>query len=78
MSIEQLKRYFERMIDEDPLYFDPYLLLFELLMKENKLNQARNVLRDGFRRVMERIVDKDGKWPRLMEWAFIENHTSLE
>lgn len=43
LSPEQLKRSLKRLIEEDPFFFDPYLILADILYNEGRDNQARDL-----------------------------------
>lgn len=73
LSLEQLKRSLKRLIDEDPLFFDSYLILADIFYDEGRFNQAKDLLQRAFKKAMMKIVNKEGKWPKIMEWGWVEN-----
>ncbi|TKJ22220.1 MAG: hypothetical protein CEE42_13080 [Promethearchaeota archaeon Loki_b31] len=73
LSPQQLKRNLKRLIDEDPLFFDSYLILADIFYDEGKYNQAKDLLQRAFQKAMMKIVNKEGKWPKIMEWGWVEN-----
>jgi len=73
LSHEQLKRSLKRLIDEDPFFFDSYLILADILYAEGRDNQAKDLLQRAFQKAMMKIVNKEGKWPKIMEWGWVEN-----
>ena len=48
LSPQQLKRNLKRLIDEDPLFFDSYLILADIFYDEGKYNQAKDLLQRDF------------------------------
>jgi len=72
-SSEQLKKSMKRLIAEDPFFFDSYLILADVLFDEGKDLQAKNILREAFRKAMMRIVNKDGAtiWVELKVKLFL-------
>ena len=73
LSPEQLKRSLKRLIDEDPFFFDSYLALVDIFCDEGRFNQARDLLQRAFQKAMMKIVNKEGKWPKIMGWGWLEN-----
>jgi len=73
LSPGQLKRSLKRLINEDPFFFDPYLILAEIFYNEGKHNQGKDLLQKAFQNAMMKIVNKEGKWPKIMEWGWLEN-----
>jgi len=73
LSHEQLKRSLKRLIDEDPFFFDSYLILADIFYDEGRDNQAKDLLQRAFQKAMMKIVNKEGKWPKIMEWGWVEN-----
>ena len=61
------------MIKKDPDFLDTYLLLYSILQKENKLEEAELVLDDAYNRAINLIMDKNGNWPDVLEWGWMEN-----
>lgn len=73
LSYEQLKRSLKRLINEDPFFFDSYLILADIFYAEGRNNQAKDLLQRAFQKAMMKIVNKEGKWPKIMEWGWVEN-----
>jgi tetratricopeptide (TPR) repeat protein len=61
------------LIEKEPDFFDPYLLLYQILNYEEKQQEAEKFLNTAYERALKKIVDKDGNWPDIMEWGWIEN-----
>ncbi len=73
LSPLSLKRGLRKLIDEDPQFLDPYLDLADIFYEEEKFNQAKDLFKKAFQIAMKKIVNKEGKWPKLMEWGWLEN-----
>ncbi|MEK7161735.1 MAG: hypothetical protein AAB729_03535 [Patescibacteria group bacterium] len=70
---KKLKTEMRRLIEEDPIFFDPYITLADLLLDEEKNEEAKHLIRDAYQKAMLLIVDKDGNWPKEMAWGWLEN-----
>ena len=70
---EYFKNQLRYFIETDPEFFDPYHKLVDLLLVENKPDEAKQLLQKGFECIMQKIVDKEGNWPKKMPWAWLEN-----
>ena len=72
-----LKKELWRLIDQDPLFFDPYLALAKILLEEGKPRIAHGLIHGAYERAIPLIADKEGNWPRKMEWGVLENRHIL-
>lgn len=63
----------EKLIGKDPDFYDPYLVLKDILISEGSLKKARLLLFNAYEKAAKRIVDKNGSFPKLMEWGWLEN-----
>lgn len=70
---KRLRKEMEKLIAIDPLFFDPYLVVANILRDEGKEKEAKNMLRAAYEKAMQRIVDKDGNWPEVINWGWLEN-----
>ena len=61
------------LISEDPYFFDPYTIAYELYLDEGKEQEANRILDAGYNLALKRIVDKDGNFPDVLEWGWLEN-----
>lgn len=68
-----IKKQLKQLIEKDPYYFESYLFLYEILQDEGNLLEAEKVLNKAYIKTLELIKDKDGNWPDLLEWGWIEN-----
>jgi len=73
VDVEQIKNELKALIKRDPDYFDPYLLLYEILLKEGKRREAEEILNEAYKRAIEIITDEKGNWPDVMLWSWLEN-----
>ena len=70
---KKLKAEMQRLIKEDPLFFDSYIVLAEMLLYEGKDAESRSVIREAYEKAVWQIADKDGNWPKEMAWGWLEN-----
>jgi len=68
-----VKKELKELIEEDPDFLDPYLFLYQILEDEGDLNRAEKILNEAYRRAIALITDKDGSWPDVLEWGWLEN-----
>ena len=68
-----IKRGLRRLIEEDPDFLDSYLMLYQILEDEGDFKEAEKVLDEAYRRAITLITDKDGSWPDVLEWGWLEN-----
>ena len=76
-SAGEFKKALRRLIEKDPFFFDPYLVLAEMLVEESKEQDAYELIRDAYNRVLEIITDESGNWPERIEWGWLENRHIL-
>jgi tetratricopeptide (TPR) repeat protein len=62
----------KNMIKQDPYFFDPYTVLHEYYLNENKVQKAFNLMSKGYKNAIE-LITKNGKFPDILRWGFIEN-----
>ena len=62
----------KKMINKDPYFFDPYTVLHEYYLNENKVEKAFNLMLKGYKNAIE-LIEKNGKFPDILRWGFIEN-----
>ena len=67
-GIKELKS----MIQKDPNFFDPYIVLYDYYHADNKPMLAFDILKNGYNRAIKMIVKK-GKFPDTLNWMFMEN-----
>ncbi len=70
---DNIKMKLKGFIKEDPDFLDPYLFLREIYEDEGKEKEADRLLDEAFSKAIELITDKQGNWPDIMEWAWLEN-----
>ncbi len=68
-----IKRRLEKLIEKDPDFLDPYLFIFEILEDEGNLSEAEKILNEAYERALRLIRDKEGNWPDVLEWGWLEN-----
>ena len=72
-STKALERALRDLIVVDPDYYDPYLMLRDLLTKTRREAEGAALLAEAYRRALARITDASGAWPRALEWGWLEN-----
>ncbi len=70
---KKLKAEMKRLIQEDPLFFDSYIVLAEMLLYEGKDDESKNVIKDAYEKAIWQIADKEGNWPKEIAWGWHEN-----
>ncbi len=73
LSPIRLKKVMNKLIKKDPLFFDSYIVLADILYYENKPEEARELLSNAYVLAVKRIADKNGNWPKHMEWGWLQN-----
>jgi len=61
------------LINLDADFLDPYLILYEMYLEEDKKKKADEILDDAYSRAIKLITDKNGKWPDILDWSWSEN-----
>jgi len=69
----QVRKRLERLIVEDPDYFDTYLMLADFIEEDGDKEQADGLRETAYQRALARIVNKKGEWPKSLEWGWLEN-----
>jgi len=72
-NTKSIKRQLRKLIDEDPDFFDTYLLLGRILEDEGEIQEAEMILDNAYQRVLKLLTDKNGDWPDVLEWGWLEN-----
>lgn len=62
-----------KLIARDPDFYDPYLMLRDLLGNTGREAEGEALLAEAYRRAIARITDADGAWPASLQWGWIEN-----
>lgn len=73
LSDEQLISEMKKLIEIDKDFYDPYLVIADVLFWQGKESEAQKFYKDAYQRAVERIVDSKGRWPKSMCWGFLEN-----
>ncbi len=72
-NVKTAKRQLQRLIQKDPDFLDSYLFLFEILLNEGNFSKAEKILDQAYARAINLITDKDGNWPDVLRWSWLEN-----
>lgn len=62
-----------KIIKTDAYFFDPYISLAETFEEQGLKVKSNSIINEGFKKCMDLILDKKGKWPDKLEWGWIEN-----
>lgn len=73
VSGKVLKKGMEALIAEDPDFYDPYIVVADLEMKDGDVKKGMRLIQQGFERAVMRIADVHGDWPVEMPWGYLEN-----
>lgn len=73
ISSDRLLKKMRKLIDKDADFYDPYLVVAEILFCEDKEKEGITILQNAYERAVKRIVDYKGRWPKEMAWGFLEN-----
>ncbi|MCB1173928.1 MAG: hypothetical protein KDK39_10195 [Leptospiraceae bacterium] len=80
MDIEDpsdLERMFRPLLDEDPWYLEPYLVLHEAYIDELDEDYNGIWLEKAYERALDLVLDDQDFWPDRLEWGWLENRHIL-
>lgn len=69
----KLKKELEILIKKDPDFYDSYFELAMILSGEGEYEKGTELLKIAFQKAILKIVDKDGNFPKLLRWGYLEN-----
>lgn len=72
-TLEKLYEELEKLIEQDPDFYDTYILIADILISEEKTEDARTLLYTAYTRALLRIVDSEGNLPKSLPWGWLEN-----
>lgn len=70
---EIIEKKMKEFIKEDPLFLDPYLVLYDLYQRDLNFDKADKILEDAYQETIKLITDKETNWPRELLWVHLEN-----
>lgn len=70
---KKLFKEMQRLIEEDKDFYDPYLIVADMLFTKGKDEKGSAILKEAYERAVMRIADSKGRWPKEMAWGFLEN-----
>jgi len=73
VSESALLKRMQKLIEEDPDFYDSYITASEILYGQKKNDQADALMREGYERAVARISDAKGRWPKEILWGYLEN-----
>jgi len=73
LPTEQLVNEMYKLIELDQNFFDPYLIITDILFAKRQHAEAKKLLRLAYEHAITEIVDYKGQWPKEMSWCFLEN-----
>ena len=62
-----------KLIEIDADFLDPYLILYGIYRENGEQIEAEKILDDAYNRAIKIITDKNGNWPDILEWSWLEN-----
>ena len=72
-DIRSVKTEMMKLIQEDPNFLDSYLYVCEILHSEGKYSEEEKLLDEAYSRAISVITDRQGNWPDVLEWGWLEN-----
>ncbi len=60
-------------LERDPDFYDPYIAISDFAFDAGDEEHAFGHAMLGYFLAVSRIADKNGDWPEVMEWAWLEN-----
>jgi tetratricopeptide (TPR) repeat protein len=72
-NIPEVVTKLKNLINKDPYYLDPYLLLADLYEDTGKKAESEKIIGDAYEKALELVTKKSGKWPKKLEWGWLEN-----
>ncbi len=73
MSAIKLLEKMRGFIKKDPDFYDSYLVAADILDSIGKKEESNNLLSLAYERAVTRIVDKEGNFPKRIEWGWLDN-----
>lgn len=73
ISATKMIQEMKRLIEKDADFYDPYLVIADILFSQGKDAKGSQILQDAYERAVTRISDSKGRWPKEMVWGFLEN-----
>lgn len=61
------------MSKEDPEFFDPVIEISNMALEIHDEKKAFEMALVGYITAVGKIADKNGDWPKIMEWGWLEN-----
>ncbi len=71
-KVQEAKESALRLIQEDPYYLEPYLILHEIYELEGDIRSAEKVLEDALSKAHE-LLSTEGKMPEKLPWKHSSN-----
>ncbi len=74
---QKIKSEITNLLQGIPSFFEPPLMLIDMLREEGKMDEADKLLSTSFDRVMSAISNKNGELPDLLVWGLVENRSIM-
>jgi len=71
-KVEEFKEGLKKLIEKDPYYLEPYVILSDVYEMEGRLKDAEYLLREAYLRAKE-LISKKGNLPDRLEWRHLTN-----
>ncbi len=72
-DLEEVTTRLQQLVQEDPDFLEPYLVLEEVYTETGKHDKATEVLDEAFNRAVNLLSDDEGNWPDEIPWMADEN-----
>lgn len=73
MADKKLLKEMRRLIEEDPDFYDSYLLAADFLIWSGQKEEVYKLAYKAYERAVKKIADSEGQWPEEMLWGYLEN-----
>src|SRR3989338_10319595 len=73
ISQSKLLEKMQELIKKYPDFYDSYVVAADILESMDKKEMAAALRSTAFERAMNRIVDKEGNFPKRIEWGWLDN-----
>jgi tetratricopeptide (TPR) repeat protein len=73
ISDDKKEKKLMKLIEQDPDFFDLHQDLINIYNNQERYNESKLLLLASAKRAVDKIVDSQGRWPKQIMWAYLEN-----